>query len=96
MLVFTLGAQILPYLAKCSCLLMALLSVLLAAAVSAHVANNSSIQAAVPVAHDPNLVLVNKCCEKFEIHVNNTCQQVNQTGKLPKPQQISGMAGNTP
>ncbi|XP_032589716.1 probable G-protein coupled receptor Mth-like 5 isoform X1 [Drosophila mojavensis] len=79
MLVFTLGAQILPYLAKCSCLLLALLSALLAVAVSAHVGNNSSIQAAVPVAHDPNLVLVNKCCEKFEIHVNNTCQQVNQT-----------------
>jgi len=77
-----LGAQILPYLAKGSCLLLTLLATLRNVIVTAHVADSSSMQTTVPMANnDPNLVLVNKCCEKFEIHVNNSCQQVNETGK---------------
>lgn len=84
-----LGAQFLPYRARdggcCCCLLLSLLP-LLAAIVCGHVANNSNSNiSSVPLplasSSDPNLVLVNKCCEKFEIHVNNSCQQVNETGK---------------
>lgn len=84
-----LGAQFLPYRAKdggcCCCLLLTLLP-LLAAIVCGHVANNSNSNiSSVPLplasSSDTNLVLVNKCCEKFEIHVNNSCQQVNETGK---------------
>ncbi|XP_060647059.1 probable G-protein coupled receptor Mth-like 5 isoform X2 [Drosophila nasuta] len=72
-----LGAQISPYLG--SCFLLVLLATLHAVfVVGAHVAdapqlanNNNN--------NDASVVLVNKCCEKFEIHVNNTCQQVNET-----------------
>jgi len=77
-----IGAQICPYLAKGSCLLLALLATLRAVVITAHVADSSSVETTVPMANnDPNVVLVNKCCEKFEIHVNNSCQQVNETGK---------------
>lgn len=85
-----LGAQFLPYRARgggdcCCCLLLPLLA-LLVALVCGHVANNSNSSiSSVPLplasSSDSNLVLVNKCCEKFEIHVNNSCQQVNETGK---------------
>lgn len=37
--------------------------------------------AAAAAADDANLVYVNKCCEKFEIHVDDICTQVNETGK---------------
>lgn len=30
---------------------------------------------------DPSLVFVYKCCEKFEIHVDGVCTQVNESGK---------------
>ncbi|XP_017848522.1 probable G-protein coupled receptor Mth-like 5 isoform X2 [Drosophila busckii] len=74
MFVKMLGAQFLPYLAQgSSCVLM-----LWIALSAAHVVEKNNNEAA-PAATDVNLVLVNKCCEKFEIHVNNICQQVNQT-----------------
>lgn len=33
---------------------------------------------------DANLVFVYKCCEKFEIHVDGLCTQVNESGKARK------------
>lgn len=48
--------------------------------VSGHVSSGSSTSSLAP-SPDPSLVLVNKCCEKFEIHVDNECQQVNETGE---------------
>lgn len=76
-----LGAQFLPYRAR-GCCHLALLLPLLGVLACGHVANNLNASSVpLPLASDPNLVLVNKCCEKFEIHVNNSCQQVNETGK---------------
>ncbi|XP_062126251.1 probable G-protein coupled receptor Mth-like 5 isoform X2 [Drosophila sulfurigaster albostrigata] len=75
-----LGAQISPYLAKGSCFLLVLLATLHAVfVVSAHVADAPQLANNNNNNNDANIVLVNKCCEKFEIHVNNTCQQVNET-----------------
>lgn len=31
---------------------------------------------------DSGVVLINKCCEKFEIHVDTVCTQVNDTGEV--------------
>ncbi|XP_017062120.1 probable G-protein coupled receptor Mth-like 5 isoform X2 [Drosophila ficusphila] len=81
MLVKTLGAHFADgqYAKKssCSALLIRLLPVLLLTSqplpVTSHVTSGASPST------DPNLVLVNKCCEKFEIHVDNECQQVNET-----------------
>ncbi|XP_001359641.4 probable G-protein coupled receptor Mth-like 5 isoform X2 [Drosophila pseudoobscura] len=72
MLVKTLGAQ------KCSCCsvyVLMLLLLLVPSRAKAHISSGSSG----PAPADPGLVMVNKCCEKFEIHVDSECQQVNQT-----------------
>lgn len=87
MLVKTLGANFAAgqNAKKCSCcaLLISLLCVLLLSLnplpVTSHVTSAGSSTA---LSSDPNLVLVNKCCEKFEIHVDHECQQVNETGKF--------------
>ncbi|KPU72740.1 uncharacterized protein Dana_GF23058, isoform B [Drosophila ananassae] len=71
--------------AKCSCsalllsLVVPLSSLLLLSPslASGHVSSGSSSSSA--PSPDPSVVLVNKCCEKFEIHVDNECQQVNET-----------------
>lgn len=84
MLVKTLGANFAAgqNAKKCSCcaLLISLLCVLLLSLnplpVTSHVTSAGSSTA---LSSDPNLVLVNKCCEKFEIHVDHECQQVNET-----------------
>ncbi|XP_020813667.1 probable G-protein coupled receptor Mth-like 5 isoform X2 [Drosophila serrata] len=82
MLVKTLGAHFLA--TKCSCfsaLLIPLLPLLLL--LLAHplrVTGHVSTSAVSPgTGADPHLVLVNKCCEKFEIHVDSECQYVNET-----------------
>ncbi|XP_030376025.1 probable G-protein coupled receptor Mth-like 5 [Scaptodrosophila lebanonensis] len=87
----TLGAQISPYAIKCvrgSCLLFAVLCALLTIFTNVdaadqphslrrrHVGDSNTISSSTS---DPNLVQVNKCCEKFEIHVDTVCQQVNET-----------------
>ncbi|XP_034114647.1 probable G-protein coupled receptor Mth-like 5 isoform X2 [Drosophila albomicans] len=73
-----LGAQISPYLG--SCFLLVLLATLHAVfVVGAHVADAPQLANNNNNNNDAGVVLVNKCCEKFEIHVNNTCQQVNET-----------------
>lgn len=33
-----------------------------------------------PQKPDPNVIRVNKCCEKFEVLVDKQCTHVNQTG----------------
>ncbi|XP_043653177.1 probable G-protein coupled receptor Mth-like 5 isoform X1 [Drosophila teissieri] len=84
MLVKTLGAHFAAgqNAKKCSCsaLLIPLLCILLLSLsplpASSHVTSAGSSQG---LSSDPHLVLVNKCCEKFEIHVDHECQQVNET-----------------
>lgn len=88
MLVKTLGAHFLAT-KKCSCcsaLLIPLLPLLLLLLahplrVGGHVSSSSA--ASPGATADPHLVLVNKCCEKFEIHVDSECQFVNETGECP-------------
>jgi len=99
MLVKTLGAHFAAglYAKKCSCsalLIPLLLPVLLLISsplpVTSHVSSGGSPAESTT---DPHFVMVNKCCEKFEIHVDGECQQVNETGesnswsggKLPAP-----------
>ncbi|EDV49456.1 probable G-protein coupled receptor Mth-like 5 isoform X2 [Drosophila erecta] len=84
MLVKTLGAHFAAgqNAKKCSCsaLLIPLLCVLLLSLspspVNSHVTNAGSSPG---LSSDPHLVLVYKCCEKFEIHVDHGCRQVNET-----------------
>ncbi|XP_032576959.1 probable G-protein coupled receptor Mth-like 5 isoform X1 [Drosophila sechellia] len=84
MLVKTLGAHFAAgqNAKKCSCsaLLIPLLCVLLLSLsplpVNSHLTSAGS---STGLSSDPNLVLVNKCCEKFEIHVDQECHQVNET-----------------
>uniref|UniRef100_A0A6P4E612 Probable G-protein coupled receptor Mth-like 5 isoform X1 n=1 Tax=Drosophila rhopaloa TaxID=1041015 RepID=A0A6P4E612_DRORH len=65
---------------SCSALLIPLLSIFLLILrpllVTSHVTSGGSPS---KVSFDPQIVLVNKCCEKFEIHVDGECQQVNKT-----------------
>ncbi|XP_039491440.1 probable G-protein coupled receptor Mth-like 5 isoform X2 [Drosophila santomea] len=84
MLVKTLGAHFAAgqNAKKCSCsaLLIRLLCISLLSLsplpASSHVTSAGS---STGLSSDPNLVLVNKCCEKFEIHVDHECLQVNET-----------------
>lgn len=39
-----------------------------------------NLTASSPQPSDPNVVRVNKCCEKFEIIIDNQCAHVNQSG----------------
>ncbi|XP_070072456.1 probable G-protein coupled receptor Mth-like 5 isoform X2 [Drosophila takahashii] len=82
MLVKTLGAQFAAGLSakKCSCsalLISMLLLIFKPLPAASHVSSGGS-PAGIASA-DPHLVMVNKCCEKFEIHVDSECQQVNET-----------------
>lgn len=41
-------------------------------------------KANLPGSEDEDIVLVNKCCEKFEIRIDSVCSQVNESGKCCK------------